>query len=167
MLKAYLSVIHASLILADMCRYHTQLSMVASYIDMISVIFIRGKSLKLHAPMSIHAMSILSPLNRNPDCPQSLLHRVPGKENHFNFDSHLIPDQFTDFILMASSSSELAFKNLSESVWTSLQMFNALHAIPSSGVTSSPLCLALNELVDAAVCKSLKSLSRNQFIDCL
>ena len=60
MLKAYLSVIHASLILADMHRYHTQLSTVASYIDMISIIFIKGKLLKLHAPMSIHAMSISS-----------------------------------------------------------------------------------------------------------
>ena len=58
MLKAYLSVIHASLILADMHGYHAQLSMVASYIDMISVIFIRGKSLKLHAPMSVHATSV-------------------------------------------------------------------------------------------------------------
>ena len=58
MLKAYLSVIHASLILADMRRYHTQLLTVASYIDMISVIFIKGKSLKLHAPMSIHATSV-------------------------------------------------------------------------------------------------------------
>ena len=47
MLKAYLSVIHASLILADMCGYHAQLSMVASYLDMISVIFIRGKLLRL------------------------------------------------------------------------------------------------------------------------
>ena len=55
---------------------------------------------------------------------------------------------------MASSSSELAFKNLSESVQTSLQTFNALCAIPSSGVISSPLRLALNELVNAAVCKS-------------
>ena len=58
MLKAYLSVICASLILADTHGYHTQLSMIASYIDMISVIFIKGKLLKLHAPMSIHAMSI-------------------------------------------------------------------------------------------------------------
>ena len=58
MLKAYLSVIHASLILADTCGYHAHLSTVASYIDMISVIFIRGKSLKLHAPVSIHATSI-------------------------------------------------------------------------------------------------------------
>ena len=58
MLKAYLSVICTSLILADMHRYHAQLSMVASYIDMISVIFIKGKSLKLHAPMSIHATSV-------------------------------------------------------------------------------------------------------------
>ena len=55
---------------------------------------------------------------------------------------------------MASSSSGLAFKNLSEFVWTSLQMFNALHAIPSSGVISSPLRLTLNELVNAATCKS-------------
>ena len=58
MLKAYLSVIRASLILANTCGYHAQLSTVASYIDMISVIFIKGKSLKLHAPVSIHAMSI-------------------------------------------------------------------------------------------------------------
>ena len=58
MLKAYLSVICASLILADMCGYHAQLSTVASDIDMISVIFIKGKSLKLHAPMSTHATSI-------------------------------------------------------------------------------------------------------------
>ena len=32
--------------------------MVASHIDMISVIFINGKLLKLHAPVSIHATSI-------------------------------------------------------------------------------------------------------------
>ena len=74
MLKAYLSVIHASLILADTRRYHAQLSMVASYIDMISVIFIKDKLLKLHAPVFIHATSVSSPLNRNTDCPQSLLH---------------------------------------------------------------------------------------------
>ena len=42
----------------DFFLMHAQLSMVASYIDMISVIFIKGKLLKLHAPMSIHAMSI-------------------------------------------------------------------------------------------------------------
>ena len=58
MLKAYLSVICASLILADMRGYHAQLSTVASYIDMISVIFIKGKLLKLHAPVSIHTTSI-------------------------------------------------------------------------------------------------------------
>ena len=58
MLKAYLSVIRASLILADMHGYHAQLSTVASYIDMISVIFIRGKLLKLHVPVSIHATSV-------------------------------------------------------------------------------------------------------------
>ena len=58
MLKAYLSVICTSLILADTHRYHAQLSMVASYIDMISVIFIKSKLLKLHAPMSIHTMSV-------------------------------------------------------------------------------------------------------------
>ena len=55
---------------------------------------------------------------------------------------------------MASSPSELAFKNLSESVQTSLQTFNALCTIPSSGVVSSSLRLTLNELVNAAVCKS-------------
>ena len=58
MLKAYLSVMRTSLILADTRRYHAQLSTVASYIDMISVIFMKGKLLKLHAPMSIHATSI-------------------------------------------------------------------------------------------------------------
>ena len=59
---------------------------------------------------------------------------------------------------MTSSSSELAFKNLSESIRTSLQTFNALHAIPSSGVVSSPLCLTLNELINAAVCNPFNSL---------
>ena len=53
---------------------------------------------------------------------------------------------------MISSSSELDFKNLYESVWTSLQTFNALCAIPSSGVVSSPLCLTLDELVNVAIC---------------
>ena len=61
MLKAYLSVICTSLILADMHGYHAQLSTVASYIDMISVIFIKSKSLKLHAPVSIHAISVSPP----------------------------------------------------------------------------------------------------------
>ena len=58
MLKAYCSVTCASLILTDMCRYHTQLLTVASDIDMISVIFIRGKSLKLHAPVSIYTTGV-------------------------------------------------------------------------------------------------------------
>ena len=58
MLKAYLSVICASLILADTRGYHAQLSTVASYMDMISVIFTKGKLLKLHAPMSIHTTSV-------------------------------------------------------------------------------------------------------------
>ena len=61
MLEAYPSVIHASLILTDMHGYHTQLSMVTSGIDMISVIFIRGKSLKLHAPMSMHTTGMSPP----------------------------------------------------------------------------------------------------------
>ena len=74
MLKVYPSVICTSLILTDTCGYHAQLSTVTSNIDMISVIFIRGKSLKLHAPMSIHTTGVSSPLNRNTDCPQSLLH---------------------------------------------------------------------------------------------
>ena len=58
MLKAYLGVIHASLILTDTCGYHAQLSMVASNIDIISVIFIRGILLKLHAPVSIHTTGV-------------------------------------------------------------------------------------------------------------
>ena len=60
MLKAYLSVICTSLILTDMHGYHAQLSTVTSNIDMISVIFIRGKSLKLHASMSIHTTGVSS-----------------------------------------------------------------------------------------------------------
>ena len=59
MLKVYPSVIHASLTLTDMHRYHTQLSTVTSDIDMISVVFIRDKLLKLHASMSIHTTGIL------------------------------------------------------------------------------------------------------------
>ena len=58
MLKTYLSVIHASLILTDTHGYHAQLSTVTSDIDMISVIFISGRLLKLHAPMSIHTTGI-------------------------------------------------------------------------------------------------------------
>ena len=46
--------IHALLTLTDMCGYHAQLSMVTSDIDMISVVFIRDKLLKLHASMSTH-----------------------------------------------------------------------------------------------------------------
>ena len=59
MLKAYPSVIHASLTLTDMCGYHTQLSTITSNIDMISVVFIRDKSLKLHASISIHTTGVL------------------------------------------------------------------------------------------------------------
>ena len=58
MLKVYLSVIYASLTLTDTCGYHTQFSMVTSDIDMISVIFIRDKLLKLHASMSIHTTGV-------------------------------------------------------------------------------------------------------------
>ena len=58
MLRAYLRVIHASLTLTDMHRYHAQLLMVTSDIDMISVVFIRDKSLKFHASMSIHTTGI-------------------------------------------------------------------------------------------------------------
>ena len=58
MLKVYLSVIHALLTLTDTCRYHAQLLMVTGDIDIISVVFIRNKLLKLHAPMSIHTTGI-------------------------------------------------------------------------------------------------------------
>ena len=66
MLKAYLRVIHASLILTDMHGYHAQLSMVTSDMDMISVIFIRGKLLKLHASVSIHTTGVLLHLEAFP-----------------------------------------------------------------------------------------------------
>ena len=56
--KVYLSVIHTLLTLADMCRYHAQFLMVTSDIDMISVVFIRDKLLKLRASVSIHTTGI-------------------------------------------------------------------------------------------------------------
>ena len=40
MVKVYLNVIHASLTLADMHRYHTQFSMVTSGMNMVSVVLI-------------------------------------------------------------------------------------------------------------------------------
>ena len=58
MIKVYLNVIHALLTLADMCRHHAQFLTVTSGIDMISVVFIRDKSLKLCASMSIHTTGI-------------------------------------------------------------------------------------------------------------
>ena len=41
-----------------MCGYHAQLSMVTSDMDIISVVFIRNKLLKLHASVSIHTTGI-------------------------------------------------------------------------------------------------------------
>ena len=41
-----------------MCGYHAQLSTVTSNIDMISVVFIRDKLVKLHASMSIHTTGV-------------------------------------------------------------------------------------------------------------
>ena len=73
MLKAYLRVIHALLTLADTCGYHAQLSTVTSNIDMISVVFIRDKLLKLHASMSIHTTGI-SPVMSMPDFYPHKLH---------------------------------------------------------------------------------------------
>ena len=73
MLKVYLSVIHASLTLTDMCRYHAQLLTVTSDIDMISVVFIRDKSLKLCASMSIHTTGISLEKSRCLDAPPPML----------------------------------------------------------------------------------------------
>ena len=72
MLKVYLSVIHALLTLTDTHRYHTQLSTVTSDIDMISVVFIRDKSLKLHASMSIHTTGISLVLSSSQSMVQKL-----------------------------------------------------------------------------------------------
>ena len=58
MLEVYLSVIHALLTLTDMRRYHAQLLTVTSNIDMISVVFIRDKLLKLPASVSIHTTDV-------------------------------------------------------------------------------------------------------------
>lgn len=48
-------------------------------------------------------------------------------------------------------SSDFNFKKHAESVRTALQTFNALRNIPSTGNVSSPLRIALNELVNGAV----------------
>jgi hypothetical protein len=54
-----------------------------------------------------------------------------------------------------TAQTEAAFKKLAESVRASLQTFNVLRTIPSTGTVSSPLRLALNELVNTAVCDTL------------
>ena len=77
MLKVYISVIHALLTLTDMHGYHAQLSVVTSDIDMISVVFIRNKLLKLHASMSIHTTGV-STLNQN----FAIIARIDSR-NHF------------------------------------------------------------------------------------
>ena len=48
---------------------------------------------------------------------------------------------------------EAAFTKLTETVRVSLQTFNAIRTIPSTGTVSSPLCLAVTELTNAAVCE--------------
>ena len=97
MLKAYLRVIHALLTLIDMRRYHAQLSMVISNIDMISVVFIRDKLLKLHASMSIHTTGVSSPLTEILTVFSHCFTEFLVNKTTLNFDSHLIPDQFTFF----------------------------------------------------------------------
>jgi hypothetical protein len=49
------------------------------------------------------------------------------------------------------SSPELNFKKCAESVRTVLQTFNTLRTIPSNGTVSTPLKVALSELVTTAV----------------
>jgi hypothetical protein len=49
--------------------------------------------------------------------------------------------------------AEAAFKKLAETVRVSLQTFNAIRTIPSTGTISSPLRLAVTELTNAAVCE--------------
>jgi hypothetical protein len=49
------------------------------------------------------------------------------------------------------SPAELHFKKCAESIRTSLQTFNTLRTIPSDGTVSTPLKVALSELVTAAV----------------
>jgi hypothetical protein len=49
------------------------------------------------------------------------------------------------------NSAELSFKKVAETARLSLQTFNALRAIPGTGSVSSPLNLALSELVNATV----------------
>ena len=60
MLKVYISVIHTLLTLTDMHGYHAQFLTVTGDIDMIPVVFIRDKSLKLHTSMFIHTTGISS-----------------------------------------------------------------------------------------------------------
>ena len=49
------------------------------------------------------------------------------------------------------AQGEAAFKKLAETVRISLQTFNAIRTIPSTGTVSSPLRLAVTELTNAAV----------------
>ena len=48
-------------------------------------------------------------------------------------------------------AAELNFKKCAESIRTVLQTFNALRTIPSNGTVSTPLKIALSELVVTAV----------------
>jgi len=48
-------------------------------------------------------------------------------------------------------AAELNFKKCAESIRTVLQTFNALRTIPSNGTVSTPLKVALSELVTTAV----------------
>lgn len=49
------------------------------------------------------------------------------------------------------SAAELNFKKCAESVRTVLQTFTTLRTIPSNGTVSTPLKIALSELVTTAV----------------
>jgi hypothetical protein len=49
------------------------------------------------------------------------------------------------------SPAELSFKQCAESIRTALQTFTTLRTIPSDGTVSTPLKVALSELVTAAV----------------
>ena len=123
MLKVYLNVIHALLTLTDMHRYHAQFSMVTSGMNMVSVVFIGDKLLKLCASVYIHITGISSPLNRNTDCPQSLLHQLPGyKTTSIFLDSHFVPDQ-----LYISPFHFCDYESIS------LDLASFLHSVSQSG----------------------------------
>ena len=90
--------------------------------------------------------------------PKSLLHIIKFSLYIEPFAQYINPKKrcfSTDFSTMPS---DVAFKELCESVRNALQTFNLLRTIPTTGIVSAPLRTALNDLVNLTVwCSSFLS----------